>query len=336
MNNAAAKIAPQPQHVPVLINKIIDNVNLAGTWVDGTFGAGGYSRALLNEGVTKIIAIDRDPSVAKTAASLSEEFPGRVQFKAGNFSELDTLINNEAHLAGIVLDLGVSSMQVDQPDRGFSFSKDGPLDMRMGTSNLTAYDIVNGFDEADIADILFQYGEEKASRKIAKAIVMLRPIVSTLQLADIIKQTVNKPGSSKIHAATKSFQALRIAVNNELAELIMGLEAAERLLPPGGELAIVTFHSLEDRIVKKFLGARSGIDRSVSRYMPAVKYAESSFHANRANPYRADAEEVSFNPRSRSAKLRIARRTEAMYHKINRDRLGLPKLTQEALEKCDY
>jgi len=335
MNHSAVKIASGPQHVPVLINKIIDNVNLTGIWVDGTFGAGGYSRALLNEGAEKIIAIDRDPSVAKTAASLSEEFPGRVQFKPGNFSELDALVGKGTHVAGIVLDLGVSSMQVDQPDRGFSFSKDGPLDMRMGTSDLTAYDIVNGFDVENIADILFQYGEEKASRRIAKAIVMLRPVVSTLQLANIIKDCVSKPVSSKIHPATKSFQALRIAVNNELAELIMGLEASERLLSPGGELAIVTFHSLEDRIVKKFLGTRSGIDKSVSRYMPAVKYAESSFHANRANPYRADAEEKSFNPRSRSAKLRIARRTEAMYHKINRERLGLPKLTLEVLEKCD-
>ncbi|WP_394198407.1 16S rRNA (cytosine(1402)-N(4))-methyltransferase RsmH [Litoreibacter albidus] len=318
---------PDAPHLPVLIDAILDLVTPQGVWVDGTFGAGGYSRAFLDKGA-KVIGIDRDPLVFDMAADWAGTYPD-LTLKRGTFSELDALAGELVD--GVVLDLGVSSMQLDQAERGFSFLRDGPLDMRMGQDGLSAADLVNDGSEALLADILFQYGEERASRRIAKAIIAARPITTTAKLVEVIESVLPQGNPSKSHPATRSFQALRIAVNDEFGQLISGLEAAERALKPGGELAVVTFHSLEDRIVKKYLQARAGKTSGGSRYAPEQQVDAPTFELITRKAVTADKDELALNPRSRSAKLRVGRRTDAPAADKGRAGLGLPKLTGQEL-----
>lgn len=318
---------PDAPHIPVLLRPILDRVSpVQGRWLDGTFGAGGYTRALLEAGADCVYAVDRDPLAFEMASSWSGAYGDRLIQCQGVFSKLDTYA---ADLDGVVLDLGVSSMQLDQADRGFSFLRDGPLDMRMSQSGTSAADIVNTASEEDIAAILFHYGEERASRRIAKAIVKRRddrPFDSTLDLAGVIERCLprTKPGQS--HAATRSFQALRIAVNDEYGELFGGLLAAERALKPGGLLVVVTFHSIEDRMVKRFFQAR-GEKAQGSRYAPAVEQVQPQFDVLSKKAIGPDERELEENPRSRSAKLRLARRTAAPTGgAVSEKELGMPTL----------
>ncbi len=318
--------APDP-HIPVLLNSILREAGpLRGTWIDGTFGAGGYARGLLAAGAERVIGIDRDPSVFAMAAEWADEYGDALHLVQGTFSDLDALAEGPAD--GVVLDLGVSSMQLDQPQRGFSFLRDGPLDMRMGDTGPSAADLVAETEEGRLADIIFQYGEDRASRRIARAIVRARaeaPILTTGQLAGIVERTLPRPKPGQSHPATRTFQALRIAVNDEFGQLVAGLEAAERILRPGGWLAVVSFHSLEDRVVKRFLQARSGGGGNANRHVPALEEDAPRFEGL-TKGIAADQDEIARNPRARSARLRMARRTEATAGPVDRARLGLPKL----------
>ncbi len=300
-------------HIPVLLRPLLAAVApVSGLWLDGTFGAGSYARGLLEAGAAKVIGIDRDPLAHQMAAAWAGSYADRLRLIEGTFSELDTLAGEP--LDGVVLDLGISSMQIDQPERGFSFQKDGPLDMRMSQQGPSAADLVNKAGEGEIADILYLYGEERASRRIAHAIVETRakqPFETTLQLAEVISRCLPRPKPGQSHAATRSFQALRIAVNAEFTELAQGLAAAERALKPGGLIAVVTFHSLEDRIVKRFFQLASGADSNANRYAPAKAETTARFTLLTKRAIEADADELTENPRARSAKLRVARRTDA-------------------------
>ncbi|MEM7295803.1 MAG: 16S rRNA (cytosine(1402)-N(4))-methyltransferase RsmH [Pseudomonadota bacterium] len=314
-------------HIPVLIDPLIALARpVHGRWLDGTFGAGGYARALLSAGADEVIGVDRDPDVHARAAAWAASEP-RLSLFEGTFSDLD---QHGQELEGVVLDLGVSSMQLDQAERGFSFSHDGPLDMRMGQSGPSAADLIAEASEALIADILFHYGEERASRRIAKAIVRARgdgPILRTGRLAEIISSCLPRPKPGQSHPATRSFQALRIAVNHEYDELAQGLLAAERALKPGGLLAVVTFHSIEDRMVKRFFQARAQAQRA-NRYAPDVK-AAAQFEPVTRKAIVADAQELARNPRARSAKLRAARRTCAAPTPLEPSALGHPQLNRK-------
>ncbi len=318
---------PADPHVPVLLGPLIEAVSpVAGVWLDGTFGAGGYTRALLAAGARKVIAVDRDPLAFRMAAGWAAEYGDRIEMVQGTFSRLDDYGRD---LDGVVLDLGVSSMQLDRAERGFSFMRDGPLDMRMGDEGPSAADIVNGADEAALAEILFRYGEERASRRIARAIVKARaeaPVTGTLALARIVESCLprQKPGQS--HPATRSFQALRIAVNDEYGELFAGLAAAERALAPGGLLAVVTFHSVEDRMVKRFMLERSGGAANANRYAPEVAGEPAAFTLVTRKAVGPDETELARNPRARSAKLRVARRTDAPAGAVEAGVLGMPML----------
>lgn len=325
--------APEPDapHLPVLIDAILDHVNADGTWLDGTFGAGGYTRAFLDAGADRVVAVDRDPMVFEMAQAWAGDYGGRLTMVSGTFSDLDMLAQDLLPLDGVVLDLGVSSMQLDQPDRGFSFLRDGPLDMRMGQAGPTAADLVNGADEALLADILFQYGEERASRRIARAILSARPLTTTAELAGVIESVLPKSKPGQSHPATRSFQAIRIAINDEFGQLIKGLEAAERALRPGGQLAVVSFHSLEDRVVKKFLASRAGATGGGSRHAPEQVKEDPTFALTPRRAIGPDAEELQRNPRARSAKLRVATRTETAARDTGRAGLGLPKLVGKEL-----
>ena len=321
-----AAVSDTAPHVPVLLRPIIDRAApITGVWLDGTFGAGGYSRALLKAGAERVIAIDQDPEVFIGTQGWAREYGDRLELHRGNFEELDLIA--DVPLDGVVLDIGVSSMQLDQAGRGFSFAKDGPLDMRMSQAGPTAADLVNGAGEAQLADIIFQYGEERASRRIARAIVADRkttPFTTTRQLASLLERILPRPKPGHPHPATRTFQALRIAVNDELAVLAHGLMAAERALKPGGVLAVVTFHSLEDRIVKRFMALRSGKGGGGSRYAPET--AAPGFELITRKAVAPEEAEVADNPRARSAKLRMARRTEAPAAPVDLAELGLPKL----------
>ena len=304
------------RHVPVLIRPAIKllNVRDGGVYIDGTFGAGGYSHAILAAADAQVIGIDRDRGAVARGADLVAASGGRLTLVEENFSALDRVARKFGHesLDGVVLDLGVSSMQLDQAERGFSFRLDGPLDMRMGADGPSAADVVARASERSLADIIFQLGEERHSRAVARAIVAARgqaPIRTTLALAEIVSRVVHvRPGT--IHPATRTFQALRIFVNDELAELAAALAAAERILKASGRLAVVTFHSLEDRIVKNFLAERSGTT-GVSRHRPDVEAPAPTFRILTKRPIAPDEAEIADNPRARSAKLRAGERSEA-------------------------
>lgn len=305
------------RHIPVLLSEVVSSLRMkvGGVYLDGTFGAGGYTRAILDADPTcKVIALDRDPDAIMAGFPLVQEAEGRLVLVESEFSALDeeALKAGFTALDGVVLDIGVSSMQLDEAGRGFSFRHDGPLDMRMAQAGTSAADIVNEADEARLADILYHFGEERKSRHIARAIVAARaeaPITTTKQLADIVAKVIwAKPG--QIHPATRTFQALRIAVNDELGELVRALHAAERILKPGGVLSVVTFHSLEDRIVKQFFASRSG-KTSGSRFQPQAETAAATFSTAGKWPVTASEDELAANPRARSAKLRAGVRTDA-------------------------
>jgi 16S rRNA (cytosine1402-N4)-methyltransferase len=320
---------PAP-HIPVLGRQAVEHLNLGheGVYIDGTFGAGGYSRLILQTPGTQVIGIDRDPRAVAMSADLVMAANGRLTVIEDQFSNLDAVAHSCGFDAvdGIVLDVGVSSMQLDNAERGFSFRLDGPLDMRMGSDGPSAADIVAHADERDLANIIFQLGEERHSRSVARAIVKARaetPIETTRTLADIIGRVVrSKP--NEIHPATRTFQALRIFVNNELGELISALEAAERMLKPGGRMVVVSFHSLEDRIVKTFFAGRAET-RGGSRHAPQIEREAPSFTVLTKRPEVAGDAEVAANPRARSAKLRAAERTAAPPHRSEPDDF-LPRL----------
>lgn len=334
MAAAAASTPETAPHIPVLLRPLLAAVSpVTGVWLDGTFGAGGYTRGLLAAGADKVVAVDRDPLAFEMAAGWAADFGDRIEMVEGVFSRLDEYASG---LDGIVLDLGVSSMQLDQAERGFSFLRDGPLDMRMSQSGQSAADIVNEADESVIADILFHYGEERASRRIARAIVRARaedPITTTLRLAEIIESCLPRPKPGQSHPATRSFQGLRIAVNEEYRELFEGLMAAERALRPGGMLAVVTFHSIEDRMVKRFLQMRAGRTGGGSRYAPEVQSDAPQFELVTRKAVGPDDEELAENPRARSAKLRVARRTDAPAGSVDGAALGMPMLSQDKPRK---
>jgi 16S rRNA (cytosine1402-N4)-methyltransferase len=316
-----------PRHIPVLISEVLECLapQDGETYVDGTFGAGGYTRAILEKANCNVLALDRDPNAIRGSAPLVAEFAGRLKIVETPFGEMEEAVEAEVpdqRVDGVVLDIGVSSMQLDNAERGFSFQSDGPLDMRMSSSGVSAADFLNTADEEDIADVIYTLGEEHRSRAIARAIVKRRaesPFARTLELADLVLRVFHGRKVDGRHPATRTFQALRIYVNDELGQLTEGLAAAERILKPGGRLVVVTFHSLEDRIVKKFLTERSGKTPGASRHLPPelIKSAEPSFRLVNSRPLTPSKGELEVNPRSRSARLRAAIRTNAEAWPIN-------------------
>lgn len=310
MTSTGTKQAP---HVPVLVKEVIAALALDGgeTVVDGTFGAGGYTHALLAGGAGRVIGFDRDPDAIEAGRSLVPD--SRLTLVEERFSQMDRVLADRGigFVDAIALDIGVSSMQLDTATRGFSFQADGPLDMRMSRSGLTAAEYLNTAEEAEIARVLRDYGEEPRARAIARAIVAARPVERTAELAAIVRRAAGSRQGQKSDPATRTFQAIRIHLNAELEELEQGLEAAERALKPGGRLAVVTFHSLEDRIVKRFLRERSGGTPAGSRHRPAlVDPTEPTFECV-AKPVSPSERELTTNPRARSARLRSAIRTSA-------------------------
>lgn len=308
--------ASAQSHIPVLLDEVVAALAPAPgeTHVDGTFGAGGYTKAILEKGAARVFAFDRDPEAIRMGEALAASSGGRLTLVPERFSRMrQALSAREAEAVdGVTLDIGVSSMQLDQAERGFSFLGDGPLDMRMSREGQSAAEFVNEADEAEIADVLYHYGEERQARRVARAIVAARPIERTGELADVVRKALGHHPGMKKDPATRTFQAIRIHVNEELKELEGGLAAAEQVLKPGGRLAVVTFHSLEDRIVKRFLKARSGSLPAGSRHLPAANESgpAPTFEAV-AKAVRPGAAESQANPRARSATLRAARRTAA-------------------------
>jgi 16S rRNA (cytosine1402-N4)-methyltransferase len=301
-------------HVPVLLNEVVEALRPTGgeRYLDGTFGAGGYTRALLDKADCQVIALDRDPDAIAAGQALAERHPSRLLLIEGRFGDMAELLEAEGvrEVDGVTLDLGVSSMQFDRPERGFSFRASGPLDMRMEKRGASAADRVNQADEAELADIFWRYGEERRSRRVARAIVEQRkqkPIETTGELAEIVRRAVGPSAKDESDPATRVFQALRIAVNDELGELQRGLAAAEQVLAPGGRLAVVSFHSLEDRAVKEFVRARSGRTPAPSRHAPPRRAPQAATlrDLTRRPVVPSDAE-VAANPRARSARLRVA------------------------------
>ncbi|MGL4395970.1 MAG: 16S rRNA (cytosine(1402)-N(4))-methyltransferase RsmH [Hyphomicrobium sp.] len=340
------------RHIPVLLSEVVESLapQAGDLIIDGTFGAGGYSRAILDAAPCTVLAFDRDITAVRAAADVIAAYAPRLNLINQPFSQMEACVR--AALAdenssraegplvdGVVLDIGVSSMQIDQPERGFSFQSDGPLDMRMSSAvdpldgstldvGPSAADFLNTADEETIANVIYTFGEEHKSRGIARAIVKARsavPISRTLQLADCVASVVRR-GADGRHPATRTFQALRIFINDELGELARGLSAAERLLKPDGRLVVVTFHSLEDRIVKRFLTARAGKQAGVSRHMPvqSVQLRRPSFRIVNSRPLTPSKGELDLNPRARSARLRLAHRTDAAAWPLELDELDVP------------
>jgi 16S rRNA (cytosine1402-N4)-methyltransferase len=334
-HSRAASANAATGHIPVLLAEVLGALTLSDgeTVVDGTFGAGGYTRAILQAAETHVIAFDRDPSAAVTAAAFATEYPDRFRFHLAKFSSLGDHI--ESLVDAVVLDIGVSSMQIDDPARGFSFQGDGPLDMRMSSAQgqsledeRSAADLVNTLEEETLANLIYQLGDERRSRSIARAICRRRveaPFSSTRDLASVVAKAYGRPPKDGRNPATRTFQALRIAVNDELGELARGLCAAEAILKPGGRLVVVTFHSLEDRMVKRFFADRSGKKRGTSRHLPELQqFDRPSFQILNQRPLAPSNQELSSNPRARSAKLRYGIRTEAPAGEADFTNLGLP------------
>ena len=308
--------APQaipPGHVPVLVDEVVAALRLVPgeTLVDGTFGAGGYTRALLGAGAGRVIGFDRDPDAIANGPNLVPD--AHLTLIEERFSQMDRLLEERglSPVDGIVLDIGVSSMQLDQAERGFAFGQDGPLDMRMSQAGLTAAEFLNEADEAEIARVIKEYGEEPRARSVARAIVAARPLTRTAELAAVVRKALRHHPGMKSDPATRTFQAIRIHLNAELDELEAGLRAAERALRPGGRLAVVTFHSLEDRIVKRFMKERSGDLPAGSRHRPLAAAGPAPSFNEVAKPLSASDAELARNPRARSARLRSAVRTAA-------------------------
>jgi len=305
--------APDKLHIPVLLSEVLAALSPkdGGVYVDGTFGAGGYSAAILEAADCKVIGIDRDPNAIALAADMKKKYGERLVLINACFSQMAEVVSGKVD--GVALDLGVSSMQIDNADRGFSFQKDGDLDMRMSGEGMTAADVVNTLPEAELADIIYEYGQERFSRKVAAAIAARRkdmPFTSTLDLAGVVAAIVPR-AKDGIHPATRTFQALRIYVNDELDELQKGLAAGAALLKPSGRLAVVSFHSLEDRIVKAFMQEKAGKVPVASRYIPIRnEQLGQDFQLFTKKPLVPSEEEVRLNPRSRSAKLRVLEKKE--------------------------
>lgn len=333
------------RHHPVLLPEVVERLSPrdGARYIDGTFGAGGYTCAILAAAQCHVWALDRDPAAILAGGELAKQFTPRLTLSQMTFGDLGKRIDDDPGLVGafdgVVLDLGVSSMQIDDAERGFSFLRDGPLDMRMSSGGSqadaevmgpSAADVVNTCDQALIADILFQLGEERRSRQIAAAIVRKReerPFQSTIELADVVAGVLGRKPGDRIHPATRTFQALRIYVNDELGELVRVLAAAERLLQAGGRLVVVTFHSLEDRLVKRFLASRGGRRAGVSRHLPQIESGPApSFQILNHRAVSPSEEEIQRNPRARSAKLRAGVRTAAAAQPLDGRSLGLPEV----------
>jgi 16S rRNA (cytosine1402-N4)-methyltransferase len=305
--------------VPVLLDEVVAALAPAPgeTMVDATFGAGGYTRALLATGA-QVIAFDRDPDAIRAGESLGL---AGLRLVHADFSAMEAVLDDPVD--GVTMDIGVSSMQLDQAERGFSFQSDGPLDMRMAQAGMSAADFLNEADEGEIADVIYAYGDEPKSRRIARAIVAARPLARTGELASIVRRATGYKPHDKKDPATRTFQAIRIHVNRELGELADGLAAAERVLKPGGRLAVVTFHSLEDRMVKRFLRDRSGGAPSASRHLPAATKAVAPSFEKVGRGIRAGEAELAANPRARSATLRFAIRTAAPAWSVGNGSIGV-------------
>lgn len=317
------------RHIPVLLTPMLACcAPIRGHWVDATMGAGGFTRALLDAGAEHVTAIDCDPYAHELSKQWRTNYESRLTLFLGNFADLEKAIGDK--IDGIVFDLGVSSMQLDEGYRGFSFMRDGPLDMRMSQTGQSAADLVNRASFEELAAILFQYGEERAAKRIAKEIIAARPFSHTVALAECIAGCFPKKRVGQMHPASRSFQALRIAINDELGALVAGLEASERLLMPEGNLAVISFHSLEDRIVKRFLFARA-FKQTPNRHFPnkAITSAPPAFEMVTRKAIKADKNEIMHNARSRSARLRIGKRTQEPAHDDSHQRLGLPGLAKE-------
>lgn len=318
-------------HVPVMLNEVLEVLQPAsGQFIlDGTFGAGGYTKAIFDQGAN-VIAVDRDPNAIRDGAELVSASDGRLDLVAGEFANLHDIASTRVPggLDGVVLDIGVSSMQLDRAERGFSFQQDGPLDMRMAQSGVSAADVVNHARQQDLTRIIGILGEEKKASAVSRAIVREREIArvtTTRQLASLIEKVLPRKAKDRIHPATRTFQALRIFVNQELQQLAKALFAAERALKKGGRLAVVTFHSLEDRIVKLFFKDRLGGEQG-SRHLPAVDQRYPTFEVHGKAMFKARAEEAEINPRARSAKLRWGIRTGDPAHAEDFSIFGLPDL----------
>jgi 16S rRNA (cytosine1402-N4)-methyltransferase len=331
-----AAVGGPARHIPVMLSEVLHALEpkSGAIIVDGTFGAGGYSKAILEAAECEVIAIDRDPEAVAAGRALAAKFPGRLKLVAGRFGAMDEIVNRQGIEAvdGVALDLGVSSMQLDEPERGFSFMKEGPLDMRMGKEGPSASDIVNELSAGELAEIIGKLGEEGRSRAIAKAIVARRaeaPIETTKELSDIVARVLGRKRDEAKHPATRTFQALRLYLNDELDELARGLSAAERLLKAGGRLVVVTFHSLEDRIAKRFFASRSTPGPRGSRHLPETSDAAfaPSFRLLNRHPIEPNQSEMRRNPRARSARLRAAERTAAPAHGPDLVALGVPQIS---------
>ena len=313
MSPTASQAVPTAHHVPVLVDEVVAALRLVpgDTLVDGTFGAGGYTRALFGAGAGRVIGFDRDPDAIANGPALVPD--SRLILIEERFSQMDRVLSERelSPVDGVVLDIGVSSMQLDQAERGFSFGNDGPLDMRMSQAGMSAAEFLNEADEAEIARVIKEYGEEPRARSVARAIVAARPLTRTAELAAVVRKVLRYHPGMKSDPATRTFQAIRIHLNAELDELEAGLIAAERALRPGGRLAVVTFHSLEDRIVKRFMKERSGTVPAGSRHRPLAAAGPDASFDTIAKPVSASDDELARNPRARSARLRSAVRTSA-------------------------